>query len=217
VLYRSSGARDPDYSVRGPKDFAYIFLVTSRRAFPLYEDIDAIEEGLEHHYGCHSVPIAKLNPPIPIEQLREDDVLRQWKAYRASFVRAASPCPEPVWNRLMELALSGGPYARPARRRRPPREKTRSPKTVPESRRLEDRLEDWLADNLVVLHRHGWSLELVDTQVFCGDEHGGTMDRANGRTPARITSSLSSKQLRPGAMLRARCWDIWRGCVKTRR
>ena len=38
VIYRSSGDRDRGYPVRGPKDLAYVFLVTSRRAFPLRDE-----------------------------------------------------------------------------------------------------------------------------------------------------------------------------------
>jgi hypothetical protein len=173
VMYRSSGEQDPDYPVRGPKDLAYVFLATSR-AFPLADDPFAIDDPLGHLHGCSYVSLARIEPVIPIRRLRDDEVLRRWGAYKAGFVRAASVCPDDVWDRLMDIALT-------ARVADPTRTSLaiavpRGARKAREAARLEDRLEDWLVTHVEVLQMHGWDLEVVSSQVFCGQEHGGTID-----------------------------------------
>ncbi len=177
VIYRSSGNKDPDYPVRGPKDLAYVALVTSEPPFALDRDPFAIEQGLGGKYGCNVLIVAKIEPPVGLAELRADPVLRDWPALKASFVKAAMPMPDAVWRRFVEVAASDGrsPSARRPQRRR---------SSTLERRHIERQLEDWLTESLDALRPHGLDLELVGRQIYC-EGHEGTMDvlcrRAGGR------------------------------------
>ncbi|MDA0179319.1 PDDEXK nuclease domain-containing protein [Solirubrobacter phytolaccae] len=165
VVYRSAGARDSEFPVRGPKDLAYVVLATSD-AFRLDENPLAVDAGFGRHYGCHHAFVAKIDPPIRLAELRADLVLSAWPALKASFVRAAMPMPEQVWQRLLEIAgvVAG---------RRPSNAVTGHRPLKPVRTELE--LENWLAQNLSVLREHGLDLELIGQQVFCKG-HDGTID-----------------------------------------
>lgn len=177
VIYRSSGNKDPNFPVRGPKDLAYVALVTSEPPFALDRDPFAIKQGLADKYGCHCVIVAKIEPSVGLGELRADPVLRDWPALKASFVRAAMPMPEDVWRRFVEIAASD-------ERSAPPRRPRRRRLSTIERRYLERELEDWLTESLSALRSHGLDLELVGRQVYC-EGHEGTMDvlcrRAGGR------------------------------------
>ena len=91
VVYRNAGRNDPEpFPIVGPRDLCYIVLVTSE-PFPLKDDPLARE--LAKFHGCRYVVVSRFEPPVPIEDLRNDPVLAEWPALRAGFVRAAMPCP----------------------------------------------------------------------------------------------------------------------------
>lgn len=174
VIYRSSGTQDPDYAVRGPKDLAYVALVTSD-AFPLDDDPFAIKEGFAEKHGCRCVIVAKIEPPVALAELRADRVLRDWPALRAGFVRAAMSMPDEVWQRFVDVAAGDQrPPSTPRRPRRPP--------MPPLKRRwVERQLETWLAEHLEVLRPHGFNLEFVRRQAYLSG-HEGTLDLLCRRT-----------------------------------
>ena len=165
VIYRSAGTRDREFPVRGPKDLAYVVLATSD-AFPLDREPFAVEAGFGRHFGCYQRFVAKIEPPIGLQELRSDPVLREWPALKASFVRAAMPMPEPCWRRLLEIAG--------VRASRVPSDVRGTVRTLAPVY-MERELEDWLAQNLHVLRQHGLDLDLIAQQVFCKG-HDGKID-----------------------------------------
>ena len=198
VIYRSSGNQDPDYAVRGPKDLAYVTLVTSD-AFPLDGNPVAIEEGFAKKHGCRHVVVAKIEPPIALTELRGDPVLREWPAFRAGFVKAAMSMPDEVWRRFVELAAGDErPPSTPTR----PRRQRRQLKPALERRRIELQLETWLAQHLEVLLPHGFDLEFVRRQGYlCG--HEGTLDllcRRADQADAHVVLELKVGEVRRDAV-----------------
>lgn len=84
VLYRSQRA----------KDLAYVLRATSE---PSYEPGP-------RPWNCAAEVVRRLDPPIPLADLRADPVVATWPALRASFVRTGAPVPDDVWARLVEMA-----------------------------------------------------------------------------------------------------------------
>nr|WP_246326383.1 EVE domain-containing protein [Actinomycetospora corticicola] len=84
VLYRS----------RRAKDLAYLLRATSEPAY---------EPG-PRPWNCAAEVVRRLEPSIPLADLRADPVVAGWSALRASFVRTGSPVPDEVWDRLMAMA-----------------------------------------------------------------------------------------------------------------
>ncbi len=165
VLYRSGAENEAGQLPRhGPKDICQVVLATSD-AFALADDPLAAEFSDKH--GCRFVSLAEFSPPIEIRTLREDPVLAAWPALRAGFVKSASPMPEEVWRRLVDVD-----------RTRRPRSGGRRQRTAGERRDIEHQLEQWLARHVEALEPLiGGSVELVGgPQWPLGENHGGTID-----------------------------------------
>ena len=164
VIYRSGARNHTDrLPTKGPKDLCQVVLTTSD-ARALADDPLAGEFSDKH--GCLYAVIAEFTPTLEIQTLRADPVISTWPALRAGFVKAASPMPEEVWRRLVELDTMSVPARPPPRRR-----------SAAERRAIEHRLEQWLTEHLDQLEPlTGGALELVGTQWPCGEEHGGVID-----------------------------------------
>jgi hypothetical protein len=202
IVYRGAGANDPEgFPVRGPKDLYYVMLVTSE-PFPLREDPLAAE--FVDKQGCRCVVVARLVPPIGIEELRRDPVIRDWGALKAGFVQAAMAMPNEVWDRLVDLdgaSHDPGPGAphRPTGRR-----KGRQIHHDPGHRReIEYRLESWLEQNPDSLRPFGYEVAIEGRQIYCPG-HEGVMDllcrRTGGTNNSYVVVEIKADALRRDAV-----------------
>lgn len=211
VIYRNAGRGDPEaFPVRGPRDLCYVVLVTSN-AFPLKDE--PLADRFSGHYGCRFVVVARFEPPIGIEELRRDPILRQWGALKAGFVRAAMSMPDEVWDRLIELVASPGEPrsgAVPAPRGR---RKGRQVRPDPiNKRRLEYRLEDWLEAHPESLRAFGYQLAVEARQVLCTPDHEGTIDllcRRLDRKDSYVVIELKAAEVRRDAIAQALGYVGW--------
>jgi hypothetical protein len=202
VLYRSGAENDPGYVPRyGPKDVSHVLLATSD-AFALADD-PLVGEFADKH-GCCFVTLAEFSPPIGIRTLRADRVLASWPALRAGFVRSASPMPEEVWRRLVQLD----------RKSTTPRGTGRRQLTPSERRDIEHRLEQWLAAHVDALEPLiGGPVELAGgPQWQLGEDHGGTLDpllRRRDRHGDLIVIELKVDDVRRDAIAQALGYVGW--------
>ena len=153
VVYRSAPRKDLCYLIEAESD-----------AFPLDDDLAARLGGGLH--GCDYRVLHKLDPPIPLTELRSDPVMARWPALRVQFQRRLL-VPPLVWERLVALLERHDPRARQLLR-----ELARRP---PASGRAVDRtLEGQLSDEPERLRRIGLDAEVVGRQIR--DPNGGIVD-----------------------------------------
>ncbi len=202
VLYRSGASNAAGQLPRhGPKDLCQVILATSD-AFALADDPFAGEFSDKH--GCRFVSLAEFSPPIGIRTLRGDTVLAAWPALRAGFVKSASPMPEDVWRRLVEIDRTRG--GRSGRRRQ---------LTAAERRDIEHQLEAWLAGHVDALEPLiGHPVELAGgPQWPLGEDHGGTLDlllrRRDRRGNSLIVIELKADLIRRDAIAQALGYVGW--------
>ena len=77
---------------------------------------------------------------------------------------------------------------------------------------LEAQLENWLANRIDVLADHGWDLEMLNTQVFCGRDHGGTIDmlcRLQNDPSAYVIIELKAGEARRDAVAQVLGYMAW--------
>ncbi len=208
VFYRSGAKNDPGCLPRhGPKDLYYIARVTSD-AFLISDDPLVAEIG-EHHY-CRFVVVGRFQPPIGLQTMRANSVLKEWGALKASFVQAAMPLPQSVWDELVRLDAAGSAGGDDTGTRPPL-------PTAAQIRRVEAKLEDWLEHRPDVLERLvGFPVTVQARQLFCGrgqdDDHSGTIDlllRRKSRKSELVVVELKVTEIKRDAIAQTLGYIGW--------
>ena len=155
------------------RDIGYLFQADSD-AYSIAEDEYASEKGWD--YACDYQVVYKFKDPVTLEDIRRTPHLEDWGALRASFQRRVYAIPNDHWQRLNQLA---------AEKNTRYQESLASVErdAIPRRIVLEEQLEEALANDLSVLRRFGYDLELytdpkdgrLGRQLVCKG-NGGRID-----------------------------------------
>jgi hypothetical protein len=85
-------------------DFGYLFRAESN-AYSITDDPSARQRGWD--YGCDYSVLYKFENPLTLDDLRRDQSMNAWGAFRANFRRRVYAIPEPVWQRLISQISKG--------------------------------------------------------------------------------------------------------------
>lgn len=132
------------------KDIGYLIQAASD-AYSIADDRYASQQGWG--YGCDYQVLYKFKHPVGIQDLHSDPYFHDWSAYRGRFQRRVFQIPLEYWKKLNELAVQKNPDYREL-------VKTVQQEAVFKSILLEEQLEEALVQNLGLLQRFGYDLEL---------------------------------------------------------
>jgi hypothetical protein len=132
------------------KDICYLIQAASD-AYSIADDRYAARRGW--NYGCDYQVLYKFQNPVGIQDLHDDPHFHDWPAYRARFQRRVFRISPEYWRKLSDLASEKNTDYRKfilAIQR----------ETVSKSILLEEQLEEALVQNLGLLEKFGYDLEL---------------------------------------------------------
>ena len=140
LLWRTYPKRDIGYLTQAASD-----------AYSILDDDYAAKRGWD--YGCDYQVLYKFASPVTIQDLHSEPFLHEWGAYKARFRQRVYRIPPEHWRRLNQLAARKNPgyQAFIERVHQEPLFKTIQ---------LEEQLEENLAQNLGLLKRFGYDLEI---------------------------------------------------------
>jgi len=139
-LWRTSPKKDIGYLIQAESD-----------AYSIADDAYASKKGWD--YACNYQVLYKFGNTIKVKELRENHYLDDWGALRCSFQRTNFRISPVHWTRLNQLASAKNPGYREfiEHLQREP---------IAKSIRLEEELEDALVNDLSILRKFGYDLEL---------------------------------------------------------
>ncbi len=139
-LWRTTPKRDIGYLIQAESD-----------AYSIADDDYAAEKGWD--YGCDYHPLYRFQRPVTIQDLHREPYLQDWRAYKAQFQRRVYRIPFEYWTKLNQLAAIKNPgyqaFIEGVLR-----------ETLYKTIVLEEQLEESLVQNLGLLKRFGYDLEL---------------------------------------------------------
>lgn len=139
-LWRTTPKRDIGYLIQAESD-----------AYFIADDDYASEKGWD--YGCDYRPLYKFQHPVTIQDLHQEPYLQDWGAYKAQFQRRVYRISLEHWTKLNQLAARKNPgyqeFIECVQQR-----------TLDQTIVLEEQLEESLVQNLGLLKRFGYDLEL---------------------------------------------------------
>lgn len=162
-LWRTTPKRDIGYLIQAESD-----------AYSIADDDHASEKGWD--YGCDYHPLYKFQQPVTIQDLHKEPCFQDWGAYKAQFQRRVYRIPFEYWIKLNQLAATKNPGYQAFI-------EGIQPGTLHQTIVLEEQLEEGLVQNLGLLRRFGYDLELYShptmgitgRQLVCKG-HGGRID-----------------------------------------
>lgn len=140
LLWRTTPRKDIGYLIQAASD-----------AYSIADDRYAARHGWD--YGCDYQVLYKFQNPVSIQDLQKDPYLHDWSAYRARFQHRVFQISPEYWRKLNELASEKNADYRKfiqAIQR----------ETVAKPILLEEELEEALVQNLGLLKKFGYDLEL---------------------------------------------------------
>ncbi len=142
LVYRAGAANGRTY-----KDLAYLLLAESN-AYPLSQ-----EDVFDWPYGCSYRPCVKLNAPLTLSEMKDDELLSNWGPIKAGFNGRARGVPDEMWDHLVEVINSRNPgFSKQVRAFRAGGQKI--------AHASEKSIEDALANDLGRLKAHGYDVRL---------------------------------------------------------
>lgn len=153
------------YRTKPKMDFGYLIQAQSD-AYSIADDQYAYERGWD--YGCDYQVLYKFEHPVTLSDVRGDPYLEEWGAYRGNFQRRVYAIPQGIWQRLIGRVEESDPHF--ARFLNRGAVKKATGKIL-----LEEELEDRLVEDISVLHRLGFDLQVRERQLICAG-HGGRID-----------------------------------------
>ncbi|MBC7236223.1 MAG: EVE domain-containing protein [Chloroflexi bacterium] len=162
-LWRTTPKRDIGYLLQAESD-----------AYSIADDDYALEKGWD--YGCDYHPLYKFRQPVTIQDLHGEPYLQDWGAYKAQFRRRVYRIPFEYWTKLNQLAVTKNPdyqtFIKDVQR-----------ENLYQTIILEEQLEERLVENLGLLKRFGYDLELYSDSItgttgrqFVCKGNGGRID-----------------------------------------
>jgi len=158
LLYRVGKKNGKEYM-----DIKYLLMARSD-AYPL-DDLD-VEGGW--NYGCDYIPLFKFKNSLKLSEMKTEPNLKGWNALGAKFHRKVYKTKDMYWKYLIELLMKKNPdFAEFCN--------TFDRKKVIANIKTEKEFEDNLKENIHVLKKFGYDLEVESSQERCvGDD--GYMD-----------------------------------------